>query len=114
MARATGYHLKWLDPLRRRAANPGARALNQTFDLGPVRHSLYDRVRASRSLNTCERVCGRQGPPWHGARAFAGRPVIRDSAAYRRGVRPGQASQRPALDCVTVDLGGGILDTVCD
>jgi hypothetical protein len=32
--RDTGYHLKWLDPLRRWRDNRGTRALNQSLDLG--------------------------------------------------------------------------------
>jgi hypothetical protein len=39
---------------------------------------------------------------------------VRDSAASRRGVRPGQANPSSITNCTTVDLGGGMFDTVCD
>lgn len=39
---------------------------------------------------------------------------MRGSAAWRRGERPGQVAPSPGINCTTVDLGGGILDTNCE
>jgi hypothetical protein len=39
---------------------------------------------------------------------------VRNSAAWRRGARPGLPRSSPAVNCTNIELGAGISDTQCD
>jgi hypothetical protein len=85
--------------------------LRQRFEDGQ-RQRFLDQQEAAYDRRMCVRV-GYRGPDIE--------QCVLDSAVYRRGVRPGQASQEPlfvpdppGVNCMTFDLGNGIQQTTCD
>ena len=69
------------------------------------RQRLLDEQERAYDREMCLRV-GYRGPDVE--------QCVRDSAAWRRGARPGLPRSSPGVNCTTIDLGGGISDTQCD